>query len=789
MIQVMRFLLLFITLLFLSSCGEAGISDSNTTQKSATPISNPGEDYNVTINSVVQLDGSSSVDLNGNDLNYSWSIISKPEGSTATLSNSTVVNPTFTVDKVGVYVVKLSVSDATIEDAVSSLIKIYADSTPIANAGEDQHINTLSLVTLDASASVVSQGETLTYKWTLVSKPSSSTAILSATNVVKPTFTPDIDGVYEFSLLVSNGRVESEPDSVIVTATRKNALPVAEAGENQNIKKLTTVLLDGSKSSDADGDLLTYKWILASKPTKSKATLSDATIVNPSFFADMAGTYQVDLVVNDTITDSVSSRVTIVASDFNSIPIANAGTNQNVYKDAIVHLNAAASYDADSDSLTYSWSMTSKPELSQALLSDNSSVNPTFIADRVGSYVFSLIVSDGKVKSDYAYVTINAAVKNIAPVAHAGLNQNVKTLSLVTLDGSVSSDANLDSLEYKWTMVSQPQESTAKLSDNTIVNPSFYADKDGAYVFQLIVSDSKLSSDAKYVTINASTKNAIPVANAGKDQYVTTLSTTMLNASRSYDVDANTLTYIWNIVSKPTLSTAHLSDTSLVNPTFVPDVDGTYVFQLVVNDSITNSLSDTVSVIAVTTNSAPVAIIGQNQNVITGESVIVDGSLSSDADHDPLSYSWKIVSRPNGSSADLTNKTIVNPTFVPDVDGSYVIALSVNDAIVESPLTYTTIVASKLNSKPIASAGNNQNVTKLSVVTLNALGSSDADGDTLRYRWRMISYPTSSTAQLSSTTTAQPSLRPDKIGTYVFELVVNDGHINSEADYVRIDVN
>ncbi|MDP2166861.1 MAG: PKD domain-containing protein, partial [Thermodesulfovibrionales bacterium] len=71
---------------------------------------------------------------------------------------------------------------------------------------------------------------------------------------------------------------------------------------------------------------------------------------------------------------------------------------------------------------------------------------------------------------------------NSAPVANAGLDQNVVTGSVVTLDGSGSSDANGDTLTYKWTITSKPSGSAAVLSSSTVAKPTFTADKDGSYV-------------------------------------------------------------------------------------------------------------------------------------------------------------------------------------------------------------------------------------------------------------------------------------------------------------------
>jgi hypothetical protein len=86
------------------------------------------------------------------------------------------------------------------------------------------------------------------------------------------------------------------------------------------------------------------------------------------------------------------------------------------------------------------------------------------------------------------------------------------------------------------------------------------------------------------------------------------------------------------------------------------------------------------------TNEAPIANAGPDQNVTTDSTVTVtlDGSGSSDADGDPLSYDWIFVSRPPGSSAALSDGTVVNPTFIADVGGSYVLSLVVGDGTVAS---------------------------------------------------------------------------------------------------------
>lgn len=78
-------------------------------------------------------------------------------------------------------------------------------------------------------------------------------------------------------------------------------------------------------------------------------------------------------------------------------------------------------------------------------------------------------------------------------------------------------------------------------------------------------------------------------------------------------------------------------------------------------------------------DAVPIADAGPDQNVTTGSTVILDGSGSSDADQDPLTYSWAFTSMPDDSVATLSNVNIVNPIFTPDVSGIYIISLTVND--------------------------------------------------------------------------------------------------------------
>ena len=124
---------------------------------------------------------------------------------------------------------------------------------------------------------------------------------------------PDFNGPDPFTYQVSDG-VATDSGSVTVTVSPVNDTPVDHAGAAQTVGVGDTVQLDGSGSSDVDGDTLTYAWSITSKPATSSAALSNSTIVNPTFVADVEGTYVMELVVNDGTVNSAPDSVTITAT-------------------------------------------------------------------------------------------------------------------------------------------------------------------------------------------------------------------------------------------------------------------------------------------------------------------------------------------------------------------------------------------------------------------------------------------------------------------------------------------
>jgi len=366
--------------------------------------------------------------------------------------------------------------------------------------------------------------------------------------------------------------------SVLKTAKQTSA-PVADAGPDQAIAPGTTVLLDGSGSYHPEGFGLTYAWTL-SRPAGSTAALSNAAAEQPTFVADVEGEFVARLVVSDGVRTSLPDTVFV---DAGGAPQAGAGPDQHVLPEDVVQFDGSGSYDPEGDALTYQWALVTAPYDSAAALADDTTVNPTLETDLEGRYVVQLVVNDGEQDSRPDTIIVTA---NTEPVAYAGRNRTVSPGDTVQLNGGDSYDPDGDSLNYAWSIVAKPFQSSAAVDSPTFAAPTFVADLPGEYDVQLIVNDGWEDSEPHVITITA---GGPPVAHAGVGGTVEPGETIQLSGRNSWDPDGDPLTYLWTIVSGPHGSAALLSDPTAVNPTLTPDKDGDYVLRLLVNDGVHDS--------------------------------------------------------------------------------------------------------------------------------------------------------------------------------------------------------
>jgi hypothetical protein len=664
----------------------------------------------------------------------------------------------------------------------SGALESHNNQVPVADAGDAQTVSVGATVQLDGSGSTDGDGDGLCFQWSFVPPlPAGSTATLPAgcTAQSLPTFVADRPGNYEVQLAVYDGVDWSAPDTVRISTL--NSCPTTEAGLNQSIHVGATIHLDGSASSDSDGDLLCYAWTFTSTPAGSTATLPSGctTEAFPTFLADQVGTYLIQLTVFDGV--CTSEPATVAVTTENTPPVAKAGLDHDVDVGAVVQLDGSDSFDVDGDRLCHRWSFTAHPVGSTATLPETCEVRPTFLADQPGTYLVQLIVNDGHADSEPDTVIITSTSNNVRPMADAGPHQSGTVDATITLDGQGSSDADGDPLVYQWWFSSKPDASTAVLEASTTARPTFTIDAAGEYALKLVVNDGTVNSEI--ATVKVSTLNTPPVADAGVALSYPAGTTITLDGSGSTDVDGDLLTYEWALTTAPNGSTATVSDAHAVRPTFVLDFPGTYVAQLIVHDGTVPSIPDTV--VISTLNSKPSAQAGPDQTRAVGATVTLDGTGSSDPDGTPLTFTWSLLTAPEGSAAVLQQGTTAHPSFVLDRAGVYTLGLVVSDGQFDSVPDFVTIATS--NSRPVADAGPDQTPAPGALVQLAGGGSHDVDGDALSYVWSFVHVPPGSTVTLANSAAPTPTFLPDLTGgAYVLQLIVSDGQLNSAPDTVVV---
>ena len=284
------------------------------------------------------------------------------------------------------------------------------------------------------------------------------------------------------------------------------------------------------------------------------------------------------------------------------------------------------------------------------------------------------------------YSVVVVPVGNTAPLANAGPDQTVPRNTLVTLEGGGSSDPDTDPLMFNWSITNQPAGSIATLTNPTSVNPTFTPDVNGAYTVQLIVNDGTEDSAPDSVVITA--ENIQPVADTGNDQTVSRNTLVPLDGSGSSDLNNDPLSYEWTIIMQPVGSTATLTNSTSVNPTFTPDVDGDYTMQLIVNDGLTNSAPDTITLTA--SNNPPVLNPIGNHTIPLGQ-VLTFTMTGIDPNNDPVAFTATPLPLPANMTVNGSTGAV---TFAPDRTqvGDHVLTMMVSDGLLMDSETLTITV-------------------------------------------------------------------------------------------------
>lgn len=291
-----------------------------------------------------------------------------------------------------------------------------------------------------------------------------------------------------------------------------------------------------------------------------------------------------------------------------------------------------------------------------------------------------------------------------------------------------------------------------------------------------------------------------PTAKAAETATARVGETVTLDASTSSDPQDLSLSYQWRFRDVPAGSQVEFNDPTLVKPSFVPDMPGTYVAELVVSNGMLASEPIAVSVEVTECGSAAPSLANlaaspAQPHVDQAVRLSVDASDADNAEGcglgQTLTYHWSIAQLPAGSQTALNNPAAATPSFTPDMAGDYILQVQVTDSSgLESAIAELTVTASDCGANAPDAGAITATPSSASIGQPIQLTASPSDQDNaagcdlgqgLSMHWRLAALPPGSQASLNQTSARNPSFVPDVGGDYTVELVVTDSTGMSSA--------
>lgn len=705
-----------------------------------------------------------STDPDGDTLTYLW------EKKTYGASDSTFVTVATTKNlstrnlPKGKWTYRLTVSDGKVTAEVGRAITVQNRAPEI-----DFSYDTGNTVYNNTSIGIIpkvkdADGDALTYKWEKKPYGSADTNYEVFSTKAQPDNVTWSKGSYTLQLTVSDGEESVSVRHYLYVINRDPTINFSYDTGNTVYNDTTVGIIPAV--SDPDGDSLSYTWERKVYGSDDSTYELFSTKETPDKFILPKGNYTFQLKVSDgEVTKDIRRYLYVI----NRPPVANFDINPTtVYKGANITFNDT-SIDLDKDALTYKWEY--KIASATTWTQFSTAQNPVQAFNTLDTYDVRLTVTDtsGEVS------TVNKSFTVTPKPLVADFTYSPTTVynnTTVTFTNG-SDDPDGGTLSYKWEY--QKPNTTTWTQFATTVNPTSVFNQIGTWNVRLTATTStgKTASKVKMVTVT----NRAPTAYFDYSPSTIYNDTTVSFANTSSDADGDTLTYKWEY-QQPN-STTWTQFSTAQNPTKVLNIKGTWSIRLTVTDSqgATDVLTRTPSV----RNRAPVVAFTFSPTTIYSNTTVTFANTSSDADADTLSYKWEY-QEPNSTTWNQFS-TSKDPTRVFTSKGVNKVRLTVSDGetstVLEKSLTVT-------NRAPVADfTYAPTTIYKNTVITLTNK-SSDADGDTVTYKWEYLKPNTTTWVQFS--TSKDPTLNPTEKGTWGIRLTVSDGSLTNTKTESSIEV-
>ena len=444
-----------------------------------------------------------------------------------------------------------------------------------------------------------------------------------------------------------------------------------------------------------------------------------------------------------------------------SVPVANAGANQQVIENDIVTLDGSDSNDPDGTITAYEWKE-GGTVLSTAVNFEKSDFS-------VGLHTIILIVTDneGAMAMDSMTVTVTAA--NIPPTANAGADQSVEVNQTITITGSGSdSDGNITSYEWK--------KDTTVLA--TTASFDYTPDTVGIDTLTLTVTDNNgsIGSDSMTVTVTA-----VPSANTSfNDDFITDTTSQYSTedtwtaggiGSFTYDsggerTDVQTGDDVALTFSRA-LNGASTEGSFSID--FLPTVyypnGGIFTLKLMQDANSYYQIENTDN-------------YGSREISKYVNGVKVDSALFTNEYTQGVNYTVSIAFSPNVTTVEAFGETLtMNSDNTAITVNSFSVETLQQDAFYDN-IVYS-IAAAGGNIPPIANAGADQSVEVNQTITITGSGS-DSDGNITSYEWKKDTTVLATTASFDYT--------PDTVGIDTLTLTVTDNNGSIGSDSMTVTV-
>jgi PKD repeat protein/lysophospholipase L1-like esterase len=323
------------------------------------PKADAGGPYSGTVATAVSVSGSKSTDPQAENLTFAWNF---GDGS----APGAGVNTSHIYRQPGTYIVSLVVTNTSDLSATATAQAIIGAAAPNADAGGPYSGTVATAVSVSGSGSTDPQVESLGFAWNFGDGSSQGTGASTSHIYQRP-------GTYTLSVVATN--------TSNLSATATTQVMIAAAAPNTDVGGPYTsiagnaVSFIGGKSSDPQGETLTYAWTFGDGST--------GTGVSPSHIYGLAGTYAISLTVTNTsgLSGTASTKVTVAAA-----PNADAGGPYTAIAGNAVSFSGSKSSDPQDEVLTYMWTFGDG--------STGTGVSPSHIYGLAGTYAILLTVTN-----------------------------------------------------------------------------------------------------------------------------------------------------------------------------------------------------------------------------------------------------------------------------------------------------------------------------------------------------------------------------------------------------------